>query len=287
MPPLLLVEDLHYAYPPPRPQDPPSWVLRGVDLRLEEGECLALLGPTGAGKTTLCLALNGLVPRSTGGLIRGRVLVEGLDTRRHPVPELARRVGLVFQDPETQFFHLTVEAEVAFGPENLGLPRAEIAERVDWALRLVGMQAHRHRSPFHLSGGEKQRVAIASILAMTPKVLVLDEPTAYLDPRGKAEVLAVVRRLRQERTMAVVLVEQDLEQVAEFADRVAVLDAGRVVLEGPAGVVLAQAERLRALGLTPPAVADLADCLNRRLGTRFAFTRVEQARETLERRLNG
>ena len=178
----IVVEDLRFAYPSPEAGGQAVSVLRGVNLRVRRGEVLGLMGTTGAGKSTLCLALAGIVPHSTGGEFGGTVTVAGINTKREPVAKLAQKVGLVFQDPETQLFNMTVEDEVAFGPESLGLPRQEIVERLDWALRVTGMEAYRDRSPFHLSGGQKQRVALAAILAMRPEILVLDEPTSELDP---------------------------------------------------------------------------------------------------------
>ena len=193
------IDDLHYAYPPLWAGGASAEVLRGVSLTIERGEFLALMGPTGVGKSTLLMALNGIVPQSTGGVIRGRVTVLGAEARRTPVAELARRVGIVYQDAESQLFSTTVEDEVAFGPENLGIDPLEIAERVAWALDVVDMAAHRGRAPSQLSGGQKQRVAIAAALAMLPEVLILDEPTTALDPLGQREVLAVVGKLCRER----------------------------------------------------------------------------------------
>ena len=276
---LVEVRDLWYAYPA-LAGIAPEWVLRGVNLQLGLGEVVGLMGASGAGKTTLGLALNGSVPRSTGGQIRGEVVIEGLDTKRHPVAELATRVGIVFQDPETQFLQTSVEAEVAFGPENLGLPVGEIEQRVIWALGVTGLNGFRHRAPAHLSGGEQQRVAIAAILAMRPRILVLDEPTASLDPHGKSEVLEVIRTLRSEHT--ILLITQDSEALAGFADRVLVLDQGQIVMEGNPIQVFEQVERLGELGLRPPEVSEFAHCLNRQLGASvFRFTDVEQAIEAL------
>ena len=279
MTPVAEARDLWYAYPP-LPGERPEWVLRGVSLQLGAGEFVCLMGATGAGKSTLALALNGSVPQSTGGQIRGEVRIEGLDTKRHPVAELAKQIGIVFQDPETQFLQMTVETEVAFGPENLGLPPGEIRARVDWALESVGLGGFHSRSPGHLSGGEKQRVAIASILAMRPRVLVLDEPTASLDPAGKMDIFEIVRTLRQEHT--VLMVTQESEAVAEFADRVLVLDHGQIVMEGEPAEVFEEVERLAALGLRAPEIREFAHCLNRRLGTPvYHFNRLEEAVEAL------
>jgi len=256
-------------------------VLKGINLEVERGEFVSIMGPTGVGKTTLCLALNGIVPQSTGGTIRGEVVVTGLNTRQHPVPELASRVGIVFQDPESQFFNMTVEDEVAFGPESLGLDPPEIRERVDWALTVVRMSQHRHRSPFQLSGGEKQRVAIAAILAMTPRILVLDEPTSGLDPMGKAEVFRVVRELKQREQMTIVMVEQESEKIAEFSDRVVVLRDGQVALVDTPDNVFAQVELMHEVGLAVPQVSELAHLFNTRRHTSCAFTSLEDAYQAL------
>ncbi len=275
------IEGLHYAYPPLTPEGEPIAVLNGVDLTVERGELVAIMGHTGAGKTTLCQALVGIVPQSTGGRIRGRVSVLGCDPRRTPVPELAARVGLVFQDAESQLFNMTVEDEVACGPENLGLEPAEIARRVEWALSVVRMAGYRRRSPFQLSGGQKQRLAIAAVLAMQPEVMVLDEPSSGLDPAGKREVFATVQELRRERGMTIVMVEHEAEQVAEFADRVAVMAGGRLVLVDTPARVFAQADLLWAAGVAAPQVSELARALNERHATGYGFTTLAEAAETL------
>lgn len=279
---VISVENLHYAYPPLLPDEEPIAVLRGIDLTVERGEFLSLMGPTGGGKTTLCMALNGLVPQSTGGVIRGRVEVLGYDTRRTPVAELAAHVGIVYQDPESQLFCTKVEDEVAFGPENLALDPREIAERVAWALDVVSMSAYRDRSPTQLSGGQKQRVAIAASLAMLPEVLILDEPTASLDPVGQAEVFGVIERLCRERRMTIVMVSHDAEHVAQFSDRVAVLWEGRIARLDTPRRIFEDAELLAQTGLCAPQVAEAALALNRRYGTRYHFIRLDEAIETLQ-----
>ena len=280
--PVVEIQDLHYRYPPLTPGGEAPPVLRGVDLQVERGEFLAIMGRTGAGKTTLCQAMNGIVPQSTGGVIRGRVAVLGLDARAVPVAELAVRVGFVFQDVESQLFSMTVEDEVAFGPESLGLDPREIAERVDWALAVVHMGPQRRRSPFHLSGGQKQRVAIAAALAMRPEVLILDEPSSGLDPVGKREVFAAVQGLKRERQMTIIMVEHDSEKVAEFADRVAILHEGRIACAGePQRVFAGEADLLWEAGVAMPQVSELARTLNARCGTRFAFTTLDEAAAAL------
>jgi energy-coupling factor transporter ATP-binding protein EcfA2 len=274
----ILIEDLRFAYPPLVEGGAARPVLRGVNLRLQRGEVLGLLGPTGSGKTTLCLALLGLVPHSTGGEFGGLVRVAGLDTRRERAAALAQKVGLVFQDPESQLFNMTVEDEVAFGPESLGLPRDVIAGRVAWALRLVRMDApvYRARSPFRLSGGQKQRVALAAILAMRPEILVLDEPTSELDPLGKAELFEVLADLKREG-MTMLVVEQDVEELARLADRVAVLAEGRVVLEGPPREVFSRPARLREFGLDVPQLSALSSLFRERAGWACDFFTMDEA----------
>ena len=274
---LISVRGLGFAYPALGPGAEAPWVLERVDLDIERGEFLSIMGPTGSGKSTLCLALVGIVPQSTGGLIRGEVRVDGLDTKTEAVASLAGRVGVVFQDPETQLFNMNVEAEIAFGLENKGVAPEEMAERIDWAAHTVGIEGLLDRSPFELSGGQKQRVAIAAVLAMTPDALVLDEPTASLDPRGTQEVFAVVRDLRRQRGMTIVMVEQDAESVAEFSDRVAVLAEGRVRRIGSPREVFACVDEFEDLGLRVPQVTEVAERLNRRHGTVHRFTRLEEA----------
>lgn len=283
VPNLIRIRDFTYRYPPLVEGEAPVTALEGINLDIDSGEFLGVTGTTASGKTTLCLALNGLVPHATGGVISGDVLVDGWNTKQVKVPQMATRVGLVFQDPESNLLGLNVEDEVAFGPENLGIPVAEIAERVDWALDLVGMSAERQRSANQLSGGQKQRVAIAAVLAMRPDVLVLDEPAAQLDPRGKFEVASAVASLRQEqgRSTTVVMVEQDAELLAQFADHVVVLDGGRIVDEGTPREVFGRVEMLEARGVAVPQLAELADRLNRRIGSNLDFLEIDGAARML------
>lgn len=274
--PIVRITGLHFAYPPAVPGGSPVTALRGIDLEVMPGEFLAVMGPTGAGKTTLCLALNGLVPHATGGTFRGDVWIAERNTKSHPVATLATEVGLVFQDAESQLFNMTVEDEVAFGPESLGLPVEEIERRLRWALDAVRLADLRERSPAHLSGGQQRRLAIAAVLAMRPSILVLDEPTAGLDPLGRREVLAVIAELRR-RGATVIMSTQDADAVAELADRVIVLEAGRIALEGTPQEAFAHVERLQALGVDVPQMAELSH----RLGIHPPCLTVEQAVRTL------
>lgn len=227
--------------------------LHEVSLRIGEGEYVALMGANGSGKSTLTRHLNALLLPTSG-----RVSVDGIDTTDHArLWDVRQRVGLVFQNPDHQMVAPVVEEEVAFGPENLGLPVAEIRARVDEALAAVDMLAFRRHNPGKLSGGQRQRIAIASILAMRPRYLILDEPTAMLDGHGRAEVLAILRRLHQELGMTVVLVTHAMAEATE-ADRVVVMKSGRVAADGPLAQVAADPQEVRRLGLPfPPMVAVL------------------------------
>jgi len=273
--------DLAYRYPAWRHDGQAPYALHDINLSVEAGEFVALMGHTGAGKSTLCMAINGLVPQATGGAIHGSVRVLGQDVRRVPVAQLARQVGFVFQDPESQLFSSTVVQEIAFGPENLGLPAAEIKTRVDWALELMDLVGLRDRGPTQLSGGEKQRVALAAALAMQPEVLVLDEPTSGLDPRGTAEVFAALERIRAEREMTVILATQEAEQVAQFAQRVVVLSEGAIVLDAPPAQAFAQTNLLEQAGVAPPQVSLVAAALNAQLGLELSFYQIDAAERAL------
>lgn len=286
------IENLHYRYPVFDPakenEEDAPYVLSGIDLAIEAGEFLGITGTTSSGKSTLCLALNGLVPQQTSGSIRGDVWIGDWNTKRVPVPELATRVGVVFQDPEANFVGLTVEDEIAFGCENLGVDPAEINERIGWMLDLVGMTGYRERSVAMLSGGQKQRIGIAAVLAMLPKVLVLDEPTAELDPVGKHEVTTVIAELRKrERDMTVVMVENEPESLVGFADRIAVMDAGRIVALGDPRSVYRETANLLGLGVPVPQVSEVSARLNERHGTDRCFLSIDEAAVELAGGLQG
>lgn len=244
------VRDLSFTY-----RGAETAALSGIDLALEEGKSLAIMGQGGAGKSTLCKCLNGLIPRFQKGNFSGSVRVFGRDTRDHPVHELAQSVGMVFQDFESQLFSTRVELEVAFPLENFGMPREQMRSRTAEMLNLVGLSGFEGRTPATLSGGEKQRLAIAAALAPSPAVIVMDEPTSDLDPVGKSQVLSIARALR-EQGAALVLVEHETEQVL-LADEVAVLSHGMLVRSGPAESVLADSEFLESQGIQPVQVAQL------------------------------
>jgi energy-coupling factor transport system ATP-binding protein len=244
--------------------------LNGLNLHVQKGETLLLLGPSGSGKSTLALTLNGLLPQSVGELRSGAVRVAGLDTLQHSVAELAQRVGILFQDPDAQFATLKVEDEIVFGLENLGQPPAEMDAKVERALAEVGMQAMRHRPVAALSGGEKQRVALASLLAMQPEVLVFDEPTANLDSMGTQQVFALLAELKSRGRHTLVLIEHKLDELMHLVDRVVVLDPqGGILADGaPRQVFDEYGARLRQLGVWMPQVALLAHALRER-GVQF------------------
>lgn len=236
----------------------PVLAVRDVSLTVGDGERVAIVGANGSGKSTLARLLNGLLLPTDGS-----VRVGGLDTRDGASRRAIRQtVGMVFQNPDNQLVATVVEEDVAFGPENLGLPSAEIRARVDAALALLGLEELRLRPPHLLSGGQKQRVAIAGALAMHPRVLVLDEATALLDPVGRSEVRAAIARLHADGT-AIVQVTHFMEE-AVGADRVLVMAGGRIVLQGPPREVFARQAELRALRLDVPQVAQLAERLSRR-----------------------
>lgn len=226
--------------------------LDDVSMHVGSGEFVLISGPSGCGKSTLALALAGLIPQAVPARMVGRVVVDGLDTQGAPVHALARKVGIVFQNPATQLFNATVEEEVGFAPRNIGLSAAEIAARVDEALEAVGIAHLRGRPLRALSGGEQQRVAIASVLALHPNVLVLDEPTAHLDWRGVEQLLAALERLRREHGVTVILIEHRLAAVAPVATRAIFMDRGRIVVDGAPGALLSDRALLAMLGLRYP-----------------------------------
>lgn len=256
--------------------------LSGIDLDVEQGEFVTLLGRNGSGKSTVCMLANGLIPHAIPGRLSGRAEVFGLVVGEHSVASLSTKVGIVFQEPESQLFCMSVEEEVAFGPENLAVPREEIAERVEWALSLVGMKGMNARSPSTLSGGEKQRVAIAAALSMRPSMLVLDEPAYALDPAGREDLYSMLRDLKAKLGMTVLLAERDVEDAAEFSDKIVLMDHGMVVKAGPPGEVLSDISLLRNIGVQPTQMGELSDLLSRRIpGTNFSFQTVEEAERAI------
>jgi len=230
--------------------------LDGITLNVKQGECVAILGPTGAGKSTLACVMNGTAPRFMDGSLAGDVTVDGLVPAKVGTAQMASRVGLVFGDPDTQLFGMTVEEDVAFGPANLGLGYESIMERVGKSIgdmRLAGLE---RRAPHRLSGGQKQATAIAGVYAMLPKIMVLDEPTSMLDPEGKARVFGIVRMLKEQLGVTVVLIEQEVDDILTLADRVFVMRSGKFVLSGTPREVFGRVEELRQAGVRVPQIVE-------------------------------
>ena len=232
---MIEIKNLSYRYPGAENE-----ALRGINLSIPKGQFCGVVGANGAGKSTLCYAISGFVPHFYHGHLEGEVRLAGQFVEERSLGELAGQVGLVFQNPFNQISgaRFSVREEIAFGLENLGLPPAEIRQRVEEVLDLVGLQQEAERSPYALSGGQQQRVAIAAIIAMQPQVLVLDEPTSQLDPRGSEEVFATLKQLTESGETTVVIVEHKLEWLASFADRVVVLHQGKLTADGEARQIL-------------------------------------------------
>ena len=274
----ILLEQLTYAYMAGSAEAVTA--LADVSLTIGEGEFLGVIGHTGSGKSTFMQLLNGLL-LPTGG----SVVVDGFDTRDKKQCRSARAlVGLVFQYPEYQLFEETVARDVAFGPKNLGLSEEEARARALEALTLVGLDPARfaEKSPFDLSGGEKRRAALAGILAMRPKYLALDEPMAGLDPRGRRQVLALLQQLRQETGCTIIMVSPSMDDVARYAERIAVLDHGRLAMLGTPAAVFSEMETLRDMGLSVPQATTLAALLRARgLALPAGIVRMDQLRDAL------
>lgn len=251
------LENLTYSYP-----YSDSQVLSDINLELKKGEFVLLVGPSGCGKSTLVRCLNRLIPEISGGSFSGRVLLQGKDLKNEKIRKLALEVGMVFQNPETQLFRMTVAEDISFGPENLGLPIIEVLSRVEKALKAVRLEKLRNHFIFTLSGGEKQRTAIGGNLAMDPEILVLDEPTSDLDPAGTQEVLELLRKLNEEKQTTLILIEHKLDLVFEMADRMLVMDKGRLIFDGKPFEILCREEvTLKKLGIHPPQLTEIAHML--------------------------
>lgn len=237
--------DLTYTYPGAAK---PS--IENVSLTINKGDFVILTGPSGCGKTTLCRCFNGLIPHFYNGTMEGKIVVAGLNVADHQIYEIARHVGLVFQNPENQLFALSVEKDVAFGLENFAVPRDEMRKQVDWALRMAGISELAERPPHELSGGQQQRVAIASVLAMKPDTIILDEPTSFLDPVGAEKIFDVINELNQKLGITIILVEHRLDLAAKYANHVIVMDKGKVALTGsPREIFTSEKARLIGVGI--------------------------------------
>lgn len=244
---IISIKNLHYTYPGDELES-----LCGVDLEIEKGSFVAVLGHNGSGKSTLAKHLNAILTPT-----EGEVLVNGMDTNNEDkLIDIRRTVGMVFQNPDNQIVANVVEDDVAFAPENLGVPSPEIRRRVDEALRAVGMYEFRTHAPHLLSGGQKQRVAIAGVIAMEPRCIVLDEPTAMLDPQGREEVIATIERLRDEKGITVVLITHHMTEAIR-ADRVVVMDGGKILADGTPKQVFPQVGLIEQAGLRVPQTTKL------------------------------
>ena len=250
---ILTAENLKFRYD----AEQPVYALDGVSVQVKRGEFVAVLGANGCGKSTLANHFNAiLLPES------GKVYVEGMDTAdEEKLYDIRQTVGMVFQNPDNQIVATVVEEDVAFALENLGVPQDEMRRRVDDSMKMAGIYEYRERAPHNLSGGQKQRVAIAGVVAMRPDCLILDEATAMLDPSGRADVLATVRKLNREQGMTVIWITHFMEEAA-VADRVVVLDKGKIALDGTPAEVFSQVQKVKALGLDVPPMAELAMRLN-------------------------
>ncbi len=247
---LLKAESVSFSY------DKSVNAVNGVSLSVNEGEYVAIIGHNGSGKSTLAKLFNGLIKPD-----QGNVIVDGFSVlEKKDTFEIRKRVGVVFQNPDNQLVASIVEDDVAFGPENLGIPREEIKQRIDFALSAVGMEKFRRSSPTRLSGGQKQRIAIAGVLALKPKILILDESTAMLDPQGRKEVLEVVRKLNKEQKVTVITITHYMEEVVE-ADTVYVMNDGEIAMQGTPTEIFKQKEKLESFGLDLPVATQIANKL--------------------------
>jgi energy-coupling factor transporter ATPase len=243
--PVIEIKDVTYTYPG---ATKPS--IENVSITINKGDFVILTGPSGCGKTTLCRCFNGLVPHFYNGTLKGKITVAGLDVADHKIYQLARHVGLVFQNPENQLFALSVEKDVAFGLENFAIPRDEMRKRVDWALQMAGITELGERPPHELSGGQQQRVAIASVLAMQPDLMILDEPTSFLDPLGAEKIFQVLNELNEKLGITIILVEHRLDLAAKYANRVIVMNKGTIALTGaPKEIFTSEKARLIGIGI--------------------------------------
>jgi energy-coupling factor transporter ATP-binding protein EcfA2 len=275
---LASIEGLSFRYP-----DSPKPAVRDVSLEIGEGEVVLLAGPSGCGKSTLLRCINGLIPHMYPGDYRGSVSVGGLRVAETAMSRLSQSVGLLFQNPENQIFMFSVERDVAFGLQNLSVPREEMRVRVDEAMRLLGVSDLAQRAPHELSDGQKQRTALAGVMAMRPRLIILDEPTSLLDPMTALEVVSLIERLNSELGITFIVVEHRLELLIPIADRLVVMDGGAKVMDGPPREVLAD-PRVEGYGVSVPPVSRLYNALSR---DGVKLPRVPETPEEMAEELNG
>lgn len=252
MKPVISIEQLSFTY---AGSEHPA--ISEISVTVKPGEFIGVTGPAGAGKSTLILCLNGIIPHFQHGEYRGRVRIDGVETLTMHCAEISRKVGSVFQDPEAQIVASTVEDEIAFGLENFGVEPDVIEARITDALQRIGIEGLRHRSTTELSGGQKQRVAIAAAVALRPEILVLDEPTSELDPLGTKEVFEVLKQLNREYGLTIIVVEQKINILLEYIERLWVMNGGRLVADEPPRRIVNQPELLTDVGLQIPPVSEL------------------------------
>ncbi len=255
----VVVKDLYAKYAVSE-----SWVLKSVNLAVGKGSMLVLMGPSGCGKSTLLYAIAGLLPWVVPGEIKGEIVVDGVDVTRSGYRGLAGVVGIVYQNPEMQVVTRSVYEELVMAPENLGLPKEEVLKRVEWVVDALDLRKYLDRDPQSLSGGEKQLIAIASVLTMKPRVLLLDEPTSMLDHKGTRLVLETVEQLKREHGLTIVAAEHRVEWAVEVADTVAVMSDGSIVMKGSPEEVFSKVEEVERFGVRPPGVAEVAYELRKR-----------------------
>lgn len=281
----ITVENLTYTYSKGMPNE--TRALEDVSFRLEPGEFAAIIGHTGSGKSTLVQQLNGLLRPDSGKITVGEVCITDSSTK---MTEVRRKVGLVFQYPEYQLFEETVAKDVAFGPKQVGITGEELDRVVEESIRLTGLDYEevKERSPFELSGGQKRRVAIAGVLAMKPEILILDEPTAGLDPSAHRDVLELIRRIHRQERMTILLVSHNMGDIAELADRVLVMNRGKLVMNGTPAEVFSRGEPLWGMGLGLPPATEFMERLKGRMpGIDAAQLSIEDAAKEICRYLKG
>ena len=261
---MIEIQALTFTY-----KDETAPALENISLSVPEGGFLGIIGPAGAGKTTLARAIGGIVPHHYPGDYYGRTLVNGLDTIDNGLSDISRIVGTVFQDVDSQIISSVVEDELLYGMENFGVPHEEIPGRMEFALKQVGIENLKERTIASLSGGQRQKVAIASLIALRPKVLVLDDPTGELDPDSSRQIFNLLRTLNEEYGVTVIIIEQKIMLLCEFARQLMVLDHGKIFLQGNTRDVLAQEQELEALGVNCPRVARLSRLLEKKTGEKL------------------
>lgn len=282
---LIEINNLSHVYSPGLPFEKKA--VDDISLKIEENEFIGLIGHTGSGKSTFIQHLNGLLKPSSG-----EIIIDGtrVDKSGSNLTDLRKKVGLVFQYPEYQLFEETIERDIAFGPRNLDISEEEVHERVKASMEAVGLdyETYKDKSPFELSGGLKRRVAIAGVLAMEPKVLILDEPTAGLDPRGRDEILSEIKSIHENRKITVILVSHSMEDVAKIAERIIVFDKGKVFLDGEPREIFRNEDKLLGVGLGIPQITSLMRTLKKRgLDINEDAITVEEAKESLKKYLRG